>query len=144
MSIIISDVNNTLLMDRKVPNTSLINFLNKQTSHTIVLITGSDESKREQITRRLDKGGLNYSTIYMNIGEEDDDLFKYHMAQDLMRSDEVILAIDNSLSARKAYESLGIRTSAPENVSSLDKYLLWTNGFSPYKYVPSGWSQPLF
>ena len=144
MSIIISDINNTLLMDREIPNKSLIEFLNKQTSHTVVLITGSDESKRDEIQRRLDKGGLSYSSVYMNNTDEDDDVFKYYMAQDLMRSDEIVLAIDNSSSARKAYASLGIRTSAPENVSSLDKYLLWTNGFSPYKYVPTGWSSPLF
>ena len=144
MSIIISDINNTLLMDRKVPNTPLIDFLNKQTQHTVILVTGSDESKREQIERRLAKSNLSYSTIYMNNSEEDDDVFKYYMAQDLMRSDEIVLAIDNSSSARRAYASLGIKTSAPDNVYNLDKYLMWTNGFSPYKYVPTGWSSPLF
>lgn len=144
MSIIISDVNNTLLINREVANTSLINFLNKQTQHTLILVTGSDESDREEIERRLAESNLSYSNIYMNTEEEDDDVFKYYMAQDLMRSDEIVLAIDNSSSARRAYASLGIRTSAPDNVSSLDKYLLWTDGFSPYRYIPTGWSSPLF
>lgn len=144
MSIIISDVNNTLLINREVANTSLINFLNKQTQHTLILVTGSDESDREEIERRLAENNLSYSNIYMNNSEEDDDVFKYYMAQDLMRSDEIVLAIDNSSSARRAYASLGIKTSAPDNVSSLDKYLLWTDGFSPYRYIPTGWSSPLF
>lgn len=142
MSIIISDVNNTLLMNREEPNMALVEFLNKQSS-TIMLVTGSDESNREQMERRLQRSGLNYITMYMNNTEEDDDVFKYYMAQDLMRTDEVILAIDNSSSARRAYASLGIRTSAPENVFSMDKYLFWADSFSPYRYIPSGWKRPL-
>lgn len=143
MSIIISDVNNTLLMDRKVPNTALIEFLNKQTQHTVVLITGSNESKRDKIERRLEQGGLIYSRLYMNNTEEDDDVFKYYMAQDLMRSDNIVLAVDNSTSARKSYESLGIKTTAPENVYMMDKYLLWANQFAPDPYVPRGWTRYL-
>jgi hydroxymethylpyrimidine pyrophosphatase-like HAD family hydrolase len=142
MSIIISDVNNTLLMDRKVPNTALIDFLNKQSS-TIILVTGSDESKRDKISRRLEASNLNYSRMYMNNSNEDDDVFKYHMAQDLLRTDEVVLAVDNSSSARRAYASLGIRVSAPENIDNMSKYLLWQSAFDPSKYIPRGWSRPL-
>jgi hypothetical protein len=142
MSIIISDVNNTLLMDRKIPNTALIDFLNKQSS-TIILVTGSDESKRDKIERRLQRSGLNYITMYMNNTDEDDDVFKYYMAQDLMRTDDIILAVDNSPSARRAYASLGIRTSAPENIDDMNKFLLWQSGFDPRKYIPRGWSSPL-
>lgn len=141
MSIIISDVNNTLLMNREEPNMALIDYLNKQSS-TIMLVTGSNESNREQMERRLQGSGLNYITLYMNNTQEDDDVFKYYMAQDLMRTDEVILAIDNSSSARRAYASLGIKTSAPEDVYSMDKRI-WSDAFSPYKYIPSGWKTPL-
>jgi hypothetical protein len=48
--------------------------------------------------------------------------FKRDKAEDLMRSDNIVLAVENNPTARQGYEDAGIRAVSPSNLpSSLSK-----------------------
>ena len=127
MAGIIVDIDGTLL-DSDGPIQRVIDWVNdKSGRYTIYIVTGRPESRRAQTTRRLREVGVKYNRLYMNNSSSRNSVdFKRKKGQDLSRSDNIVLAIENNASSRDAYRESGIRAVSPSDLpSSLSK----TSGF---------------
>lgn len=81
----------------------------------IELVTGRLEATRAETVAQLAKLGMDYDHLYMNdLGSTAKAVeFKKKTAQELLKTYDVVLAIDNDGGAREAYASLGIPVVDP-------------------------------
>ena len=123
MAGIIVDIDGTLLSGNNgIDNT--IAWVNEQAKkYTIYLVTGRPEAERAKTTRALKSNGVKYNRLYMNDVYKDHEYTMEHKKQkatELLKDDNIILAVDNDPDARAVYSRLGISTKNP---SSLPKTL---------------------
>jgi ribonucleotide monophosphatase NagD (HAD superfamily) len=119
MTGIIVDIDGTLLIgDNGIDNT--IAWVNeKSKSYTIYLVTGRPEVERAKTTRALKSNGVKYNRLYMNDKYKDHEYtmaYKRNKATELLKDDNIILAIDNDSDARAVYSKLGISTKNPSSL----------------------------
>lgn len=107
---ILVDIDGTLTSGGRV-NQSLIDYLNGRDEIKIV-VTARNESQRDSTTRFLDSIGLEYRGLHMNPGG-DSVTYKRDVTQRIMRTHDVILAVDNNPDVRAMYQDLGIETITP-------------------------------
>lgn len=129
MAGIIVDIDSTLLRDSDGIDKTIA-WVNEQSKkYNIYIITGRPESERAKTTRDLKSNGIRYNRLYMNDVYRNHKYtieFKKRKAQELLKDDSIIMAIDNDADARSAYSSLGISTKSPSNLPDV---LSKTKGF---------------
>jgi ribonucleotide monophosphatase NagD (HAD superfamily) len=128
MAGIIVDIDGTLLSGSNgIDNT--IAWVNEQAKkYTIYLVTGRPDADRSKTTRALKSNGVKYNRLYMNDVYKDHEYTMEHKKQkatELLKDDNIVLAVDNDPDARAVYSRLGISTKNP---SSLPKTLSKTEG----------------
>ena len=105
---IICDIDGTILNGAS-PIAATVQFL-AESEEEIYIITGRNESQREETERALAAAGVEYEDLLMNPGATSETLnFKRAMAQKLLEEYDVVLAIDNNPSMRRMYRALGIK-----------------------------------
>jgi len=119
MAAIIVDIDDTLLRNGTQPMRSTIDWVNRQSlKYDIYLVTGRNNSMRDDTVRALSRAGVKYNRLIMNTGSSaDSDRFKRETAGRLKTKTRIALAVDNSDSARAAYSSIGIPTKNPSALS---------------------------
>lgn len=119
MAAIIVDIDDTLLRNGTQPMRSTIDWVNRQSlKYDIYLVTGRNNSMRDDTVRALSRAGVKYNRLIMNTGSSaDSDQFKRQTAGRLKTKTRIALAVDNSDSARAAYSSIGIPTKNPSALS---------------------------
>ena len=111
--VLICDIDDTIIHNGMLI-TEVADWVGKQ-EVGIELITGRLESTRAQTVEQLAKLGMDYDHLYMNdLGSNAKAVeFKKKTAQELLKTYDVVLAIDNDGGAREAYASLGIPVVDP-------------------------------
>lgn len=128
MAGIIVDIDGTLLSDNNGIDNTIAWVNEKSKSYTIYLVTGRPEEDRAKTTRALKSNGVKYNRLYMNNlgrGHENTIEHKRERAKALLKSDNIVMAIDNDPDARSTYSNLGIATKNP---SSLPKTIAKIEG----------------
>jgi HK97 family phage prohead protease len=85
----------------------------------LYLVTGRPESQREETVAELDSLGIDYDALVMNDGSTAGSTeFKKGAAEKLLKTYNIILAVENNPDAREAYKSLGIKTLDPADIEA--------------------------
>ena len=83
----------------------------------LMIVTGRPESLREETASELEDLGISYSQLFMNDGSiADSNAFKKATAEELLKTFDVVEAIENNPDARAAYASLGIKVTDPADI----------------------------
>ena len=109
---IIVDIDGTLAINGGV-NNELVKYLNDRPEIKIV-VTGRSETQRESTARFLDSTGLEYRGLRMSSGGNVN-TYKRGVAEELMKTHDIVLAVENNPETRKTYEEIGIRTMGPQS-----------------------------
>ena len=112
---IISDIDDTLIhAGQRMEN--VYEYI-QTLDGALILVTGRPESSRDDTTLELDDLNVVYSRLIMNDGSTaDSNAFKKATAEELLKTFDVVLAIENNPDARAGYESLGITTLDPADI----------------------------
>jgi len=127
--VIVCDIDDTIIMEPDyAPIWNVIEFLKNQAQTTkIILLTARVENEREFTVKQMRDLGIPYTDIIMeqfvdvNHGGRATNphgIWKAEQVRQIMNQYNVVLFIDNSKPARKAVQTLGIRTKKPENIQN--------------------------
>ena len=116
-TVVIVDVDGTVLNGSEgiQKNIDFVNELGK--TDFIHIVTGRLESDREKTANDLRAAGLIYNALTLNNTDMASPEYKKATAEEILKTKEVKLAIDNDENARAAYQSLGIETMNPSSIS---------------------------
>lgn len=118
--VIIVDIDDTLIKPNGDPIKSVVSYINqKYDSYRIVVVTARYKDRRDETKKQLDDLGIKYDDLNLNdigksIGEGFS--FKKKEAERLLKSYNVVEAIDNSNRVRDIYNNLGIKTINPTSL----------------------------
>ena len=117
-TVVIVDVDGTVLNGSEgiQKNIDFVNELGKV--DFIHIVTGRLESDREKTANDLHAAGLIYNALTLNDTDMASPEYKKATAEEILKTKEIKLAIDNGESARAAYQSLGIETMNPSSISA--------------------------
>jgi HK97 family phage prohead protease len=117
-TVVIVDVDGTVLNGSEgiQKNIDFVNELGK--TDFIHIVTGRLESDREKTANDLHAAGLVYNALTLNDTDMASPEYKKATAEEILKTKEIKLAIDNGESARAAYQSLGIETMNPSSISA--------------------------
>ena len=117
-TVVIVDVDGTVLNGSEgiQKNIDFVNELGKE--DFIHIVTGRLESDREKTANDLHAAGLIYNALTLNDTDMTSPEYKKATAEEILKTKEIKLAIDNGESARAAYQSLGIETMNPSSISA--------------------------
>jgi HK97 family phage prohead protease len=116
---VIVDIDDTLIhAGRRIDKTyNYVESLNVD----VLLVTGRPESTRDATTRLLNSVDISYNRLYMNPGSSaDSNAFKKAKAEELLKTYDVIMAIENNPDARRGYSTLGIPTKDPAKLPMIE------------------------
>lgn len=119
MAGIIVDIDGTLLSGNNGIDKTIAWVNEKSKSYTIYLVTGRPEAERAKTTRALKSNGVKYNRLYMNDKYKDHEYTMEHKrnkATELLKDDNIVLAVDNDPDARAVYSKLGIPTKNPSSL----------------------------
>jgi hypothetical protein len=120
MSIIVSDIDGTLLRNGLYPIHKTIDYINELAkTNKIVLITARPEASRDVTVRALQQANINYDELMMNNIGPDHEQGLDSKKQNIQSLSDVTLAIDNDADVRAIYESLGIKTASPDTIGKV-------------------------
>ena len=115
-SVIIVDIDNTILRNGIYPIKKMIDYVNELSKENkIYIITGRPESDRDETVKSLKKAGVKYNRLMMNNiggGPKDQNESKKRHAESIKES--VLFAIDDNPKMRNAYKEVGIKTKSPK------------------------------
>jgi hypothetical protein len=115
--VIISDIDGTLIMDGERVD-GVWDFLENQPG-ALFIVTGRPESEREATVDELENLDIKYSRLIMNPGSTADSTqYKKATAEELLKTYNVVLAVENDGDTLKAYSSLGIEAIDPESLDT--------------------------
>jgi archaellum biogenesis ATPase FlaH len=115
-SVVIVDIDNTILRNGIYPIKKVIDYVNELSKENkIYIITGRPESNRKDTTEALKKAGVKYNKLMMNgLGnspkEQNESKIKH--AQSI--KENILFAIDDKQSMRNEYKKSGIKTKTPQ------------------------------
>lgn len=117
-TVVIVDVDGTVLNGSEgiQKNIDFVNELGK--TDFIHIVTGRLESDRDKTANDLHAAGLVYNALTLNDTDMASPEYKKATAEEILKTKEIKLAIDNGESARAAYQSLGIETMNPSSISA--------------------------
>lgn len=116
---VIVDIDDTLIRaGRRIDKTySYVESLDV----AVLLVTGRPESTREETTKQLNDLDISYNRLYMNTGSTaNSNAFKKAKAEEILKTYDVVMAIENNPDARRGYSDLGIPTKDPANLPDVD------------------------
>lgn len=83
----------------------------------LFIVTGRPESERDKTVTDLEEAGVSFSRLIMNTGSAaDSNEFKKAAAEELLKTYDVIAAVENNSDARNGYSELGIKTVNPSEI----------------------------
>ena len=113
--VVICDIDDTLIHGGELM-VRVWEFVKAQPGR-LYIVTGRVESQRDETVKQLDDLGVEYSRLIMNPGSTADSAeYKYAVAEELLKTYNVTLAVENDGDTRDGYESLGIPTVDPEDI----------------------------
>jgi HK97 family phage prohead protease len=106
---VIADIDGTLIEDNQRVD-KVYEYLDDMTDTSIFIVTARNEGQRESTVRQLNDLDIDYDELFMK--PEDDDetaqAYKKMIAEKLLSTYNVILAIDDDSANRQAFRELGI------------------------------------
>ncbi|NBQ16742.1 hypothetical protein EBU24_00300 [bacterium] len=115
-SVVIVDIDNTILRNGIYPIKKMIDYVNELSKQNkIYIITGRPESDRDETVKSLKKAGVKYNRLMMNNiggGPKDQNESKKRHAESI--KENVLFAIDDNPKMRNAYKEAGIKTKSPK------------------------------
>lgn len=115
-SVVIVDIDNTILRNGIYPIKKVIDYVNELSKkNKIYIITGRPESKRKDTAEALKKAGVKYNKLMMNgLGDspKEQNESKIKHAQNI--KEKILFAIDDKQSMRNEYKKSGIKTKTPQ------------------------------
>lgn len=116
-SIIIVDIDNTIIRNGIYPIKKMIDYVNELAkTNKIYIITGRPESDRSETTKTLKKAGVKYNKLMMNnIGNNKESQLESKRKHAQSIKEKVMLAIDDNPKARNVYKEIGIKTKSPNS-----------------------------
>lgn len=107
---IIVDIDGTLILNGNA-NQRLVNYLDTFDDTEIVIVTARLESDRQATVRELDSLDIDYDQLLMKPSEDvESPDYKEEVARELLKTWNVMLAIDNDPDNRERFRGLGITT----------------------------------
>lgn len=117
---VICDIDGTLLDDDDQPYSAVIDWVNTLQGELHV-VSGRLEADEQRTRRALQSAGLRDFTLHLRpYAEKGTLLHKRIVADELLATLDVRLAIDNDSDARAVYQSLGIDTADPADIGDDD------------------------
>lgn len=117
--VIILDVDNTIIRGGQI-NQRLVDYLDTFDNTEFIIITARLESERAQTEADLE--GFDYDELIMKPSADVDSTeFKKATAEELLKSYNVMVAIDDNEDIRRAYRSLGITAIHPNEIPSTEE-----------------------
>lgn len=112
---LIVDIDDTLLRTGVEPMQDVIDAVNNS-GHDVYIVTGRDESRRDETVQALSDAGVEYVSLIMQTADATDTAtFKEQAATELVNSGILIdVAVDNDQANLDAYASIGIEGYTPE------------------------------
>jgi uncharacterized protein len=105
---VIVDIDDTLIRDGQLIQKTY-NYLDDMEDTEIFIVTGRNDSTRDETVAELDALGVDYDRLFMNPGSTaDTPAFKKATAERLLQEYNIIIAIDNNPANRAVYRELGI------------------------------------
>jgi uncharacterized protein len=105
---VIVDIDDTLIRNGQLIQKTY-NYLDDMEDTEIFIVTGRNDSTRDETVAELDALGVDYDRLFMNPGSTaDTPAFKKATAERLLQEYNVIIAIDNNPANRRVYRELGI------------------------------------
>jgi len=118
--IVICDIDDTLIRNGSELIQKTWDYV-QSLEGALFIVTGRPESEREDTVKMLADAGVTYSRLIMNPGSTADSVeYKKVTAEKLLETYNVIEAIENDADTRNAYESLGIDTTDPADIGTMD------------------------
>jgi HK97 family phage prohead protease len=115
----ISDIDGTLIQDG-VRDDSVWAYLQDEPGE-LFIVTGRPESERDQTENQLADLDIAYSRLIMNPGSTADSAeYKKATAEELLKTYNVTVAVENDEETLAAYASLGIQAVNPESLDTHD------------------------
>jgi len=116
---VICDIDDTLIhAGKRIDKT--YNYL-ESLDVDVLLVTGRPESTRGETTRQLNSLDISYNRLYMNTGSSaNSNAFKKAKAEELLKTYDIIEAIENNPDARRGYADLGISTKDPAKLPMME------------------------
>lgn len=113
---VITDIDGTLLAGDR-PIQRVIDFVLAQTG-SLFVVTARLESDRSATEADLDRIGVTYRALLMKPDDEDESTpeFKADMAEELLQTYDVKMAVDNDPANRAAFAALGIEAIDPADI----------------------------
>ena len=107
---IIVDIDGTLIISGNA-NQRLINYLDTFDDTEIIIVTARLDSERQATVRELDSLDVDYDQLLMKPSEDiESPDYKEAVAEELLKTWNVMLAIDNDPDNRERFRGLGITT----------------------------------
>lgn len=124
-SVIIVDVDDTLLKGGS-PIEKTKEYINeKHKTHRIVVVSGRQKSEEGNTRRQLERSGIKFDEIYLSdfpVGPNSSRAFKEYKAKWLMdKGLKIVEAIDNDSQTRRDYTKLGIKSVSPSSLQSFKR-----------------------
>ena len=114
--VVITDIDGTIFLDGET-NRNLLRYLDSFPDTAINVVTGRLEEDRERTTKELSDAGVRFDKLIMRPDQVlTSNEFKGVTAKELLKTYNVMVAIDNDSGARSAYRAAGITAIAPEDV----------------------------
>lgn len=83
----------------------------------LFIVTGRPESQRDETVKQLEDLGVTFSRLIMNPGSTADSAeYKKATAEELLKTYNVVVAVENDEDTLAAYRSLGIETVNPDSL----------------------------
>ena len=119
---VIVDVDGTLTVrdGSEEPRASLIAWMQSH-EYRYAIVSGRPDSRTEETRSWLEDNDVPHDALYLSdVSTAQSPEFKKRVAERLLASHRVVMAIDNGSSARDAYASLGIPTHEPTAVRTIE------------------------
>lgn len=116
----ISDIDDTLIDDGELMEDTWAYL--QTVPGELFVVTGRPESDRERTVSDLESVGVTYSRLIMNPGSTADSAeYKKATAEELLKTYNVLVAVENDEDTLAAYASLGIETVNPDSLHGMDE-----------------------
>jgi HK97 family phage prohead protease len=113
---VIVDIDDTLIHMGQ-PMQDVIDYVNGLEG-SVFVVTARVVSRKDETAKQLDEIGLQYSRLFMKDTEGSASAYKKTVAEELLKTYNVYLAIDNDSANRAVFSELGIETKDPATISS--------------------------
>jgi HK97 family phage prohead protease len=115
---IIVDIDGTLITAGR-PNLELIDYLDSQDAE-IFIVTARPESERSETLDQLESFDIDFDFLFMKDSDEETPAWKKSVAETILETYNVLLAIDNDPDNMEVFQELGIPTLDPEEIRGLE------------------------